>query len=66
MLRRSDAFGLAGMVMLLTGVALFFTGSTTRVSWWYWMGGPFLWFAGFAFLAGWIVWRWTGPDQSKK
>ena len=52
-MRRTDAFGLLGLLMLLAGVSLYLSGSVNRMSWWYWLGGPALWYAGFALLVGW-------------
>jgi hypothetical protein len=58
MLRCTDGFGLLGFLMLLVGVLLYLNGSAQRLSWLFWLGGPFLWFAGFALLVGWMVARW--------
>ena len=52
MLRRTNKFALLGLFLLLLGFALYLRGSTGHLSLLYWLGGPFLWFAGFAILAG--------------
>ena len=52
MLRRADWFAFLGLALLLAGVALYFTGSSHRISLIYWLGGPMLWFAGFAIVIG--------------
>lgn len=52
MLRRADGFAFLGLALLLAGVALYFTGSSHRISLIYWLGGPLLWFAGFAVVVG--------------
>ncbi len=63
MLRRTDAIGMLGLVMLLVGVALFLTASAVHMTWLYWVGGPVLWFFGFALLVGWMVVRWGHPER---
>jgi hypothetical protein len=64
MLRRTDAFAFLGIAMLLAGIALYFTGSSNRISLVYWLGGPFLWFAGFALVVGSMAARWL-PEVTK-
>jgi len=54
MLRRTDGFALLGILLLLAGVLLYLGGSSHRISLIYWLGGPLLWFAGFAVLVGWL------------
>jgi hypothetical protein len=63
MLRRSDAFGVLGLIMLVSGLWLYLTGSEERLHWMYWLGGPFLWFLGFAVLVAWLVLRWWRPIE---
>jgi hypothetical protein len=58
MLRRTDAFAFLGIAMLLGGSVLYFTGSSNRISLVYWLGGPLLWFAGFALVVGSMAARW--------
>jgi membrane protein CcdC involved in cytochrome C biogenesis len=68
-MRRTDAFGLLGLLLLVTGVCLYLTGSWERTSLVYWLVGPVLWFAGFTMLIGWLALRWrssqheTGPGR---
>jgi len=57
MLRRTDAIGFAGLVMLVMGAILFLTGSESELSWVYWMSGTCIWFVGFGVFLGWIIWR---------
>jgi len=64
MLRRTDAFAFLGIAMLLAGIALYFSGSSNRISLVYWLGGPFLWFAGFALVVGAMAARWL-PEVRK-
>lgn len=61
-MQRSDRLGVFGFILLLGGVWLFFTRSVVSVSWLRWIGGPFLWFAGFALVIGWAVSRWVQPS----
>jgi hypothetical protein len=56
MLSRSHLFGLAGLGMIVVGVGLYLTGSVNRLSTLYWLGGPFLCFAGAALFMGSILW----------
>jgi hypothetical protein len=56
MLRRSHVFGLAGLIMIVVGVGLYLTGSVHKLSTLYWLGGPFLCFAGAALFMGSILW----------
>jgi uncharacterized membrane protein HdeD (DUF308 family) len=66
MARRTDVFGFSGLVMLVLGAVLFLTGSEERLSWVYWVVGPFLWFVGFAVFVGWLMWRsYTLPDEHR-
>lgn len=62
-MRRTDAFGLLGLLLLVTGVWLYLSGSFDQISLVYWLGGPALWFAGFAFLIGWGALRWRSRDH---
>ena len=52
MLRRTDRFALLGLLLLLIGFVLYLRGSAEHISLLYWLGGPVLWFAGFAILIG--------------
>lgn len=61
MQRWMDALGIAGVIMLAVGLVLFFSGSVERASWMYWIGGPTLWFLGFALVVGWLLLRWSTP-----
>jgi hypothetical protein len=65
-MRRTDTFGLLGLVMLVVGVVLFLQGSAAHLSWVYWVGGPALWFFGFATLVGWMVLRWGRSDKEEE
>jgi hypothetical protein len=56
MLRRHYVVGLAGLVMIGLGVGLYLRGSVHRLSLLYWLGGPFLCFAGAALFMGAILW----------
>ena len=57
MLHGANGAGLAGLVMLIAGAGLYITGSGVRLTLLYWLGGPFLCFAGAALLMGAILWR---------
>ena len=63
MMRRTDAFGLSGLLLSVAGVWLYLTGSWERTSLLYWLGGPVLWFAGFVFLIGWLAARWRASQR---
>src|SRR5690242_1038236 len=65
LMRRTDAFGLLGVVLLITGACLYVTASINRMSWLHWLGGPALWFAGFALLIGWGTVRFSRPDRKQ-
>jgi len=68
-MRRMDAFGWLGLAMLVLGVGLFLRASAAHMTWLYWVGGPALWFFGFAVLVGWMVLRWSrlgSEDKSDK
>ena len=56
MLCRRYVVGLAGLVMIALGVALYLRGSVYRLSLLYWLGGPFLCFGGAALFMGAILW----------
>lgn len=58
MLRRTNWFTSLGIVLLLLGVGLYLRGSSQNISLLYWLGGPLLWFAGFAVLIGSVAERW--------
>jgi hypothetical protein len=64
-MRRTDAFGWLGIVLLLAGAFLYVTASTNRMSWLHWLGGPALWFAGFALLIGWGAMRFCQSERKE-
>lgn len=66
MLRRTDWFAFLGIALFVAGIALYFTGSSQRISLIYWLGGPFLWFAGFAILVGWMAARFKNSSSSTR
>jgi hypothetical protein len=57
MLHGANGAGLAGLIILIAGVGLYITGSGDRLSLLYWLGGPFLCFAGAALLMVAMLWR---------
>ena len=65
-MRRTDGYGVLGLIMLVVGVVLFLNASAARMSWVYWVGGPALWFFGFAALVGWMVVRWGRPEKEDR
>ena len=58
MLRRTEKFAFLGIALSVAGIALYFSGSSNRISLVYWLGGPFLWFTGFAIVVGAVAARW--------
>ena len=64
MQRWMNAVGLAGVAMLIVGLAQLFSGSGHRANWMYWVGGPVLWFMGFALVVGWLLFRCLSPGAS--
>ena len=63
LLQRTDALGFSGVAMLVVGVVLYLAASAERMGWLYWLGGPLLWFAGFAMLVGWVIARYSGSEK---
>jgi hypothetical protein len=61
MIRWTDAIGLAGFVVVVLSTLLLFPTSADQTNWQYMLGGLALWFAGFACVVGWLLfrgWQW--------
>ena len=65
-MRRTDAFGLLGLLLLLAGVSLYFSASAERMSGWYWLVGPLLWYGGFALIIGWGFVRFSRAQRREQ
>jgi hypothetical protein len=59
-MRRFDALGMAGVVMLLTGAVTFMGQSSFVPLWIAWTVGPLLWYLGFAVAIVWGFCRFFG------
>ncbi len=52
-----DAFGLAGLAMVLIGAWFIYTGQYTPPLWITWIVGPTFWYLGIASTIVWLCWR---------
>ena len=64
-IRRSDAVGAAGLVMLLCGAWFIFTGRFPPPLWITWFVGPTLWYVGGATTVIWLLWRLFGAREQQ-
>ncbi len=69
MKRKRSWSGLVGLVMLIAGAKLFFSGDSEYLPLWTaWLVGPILWYGGFITICYWFLMRIFGPkaEGSKK
>ena len=59
MMRWIDVIGFAGFAMVVLGTLLLFPSSVDLMNWEYMLAGLALWLAGFAFVIGWLLLRWS-------
>ncbi len=62
-LRRSDAIGISGLLMLLFGIWFFLLGHYLSPLWLSWIVAPTLWYFGGATTVIWVLWRVFGARQ---
>ncbi len=63
-MRKFDALGMAGVVMLLTGAVIFMGQDSFVPLWLAWTVGPLLWYLGFAIAIVWGFCRFFGQPET--
>ncbi len=66
-MRKADGFGLAGLLLVLTGGYLLFSSEPPFSLWIAWLLGPLCWYGGMAVLIGWCLNRFllSGTPREK-
>ena len=64
-IKRPDALGIAGVVMLFCGAWFVLSGRYPPPLWITWMIGPLLWYLGVATTIIWLLWRVFGTREQQ-